>query len=79
MGVYILISCLFLFRGILNLEKSIFSLKSTRSRETKVLNRRQIQRNKTAILMSPIWPVFIAMSLREIFGNLDLVTSKRDE
>ncbi len=77
--LYLILSTAVLIIGILNLSNDVFSMNTTRSRESKVLIREQIKRNKKIILLSSVWPVLVAIAIRDIAKSKDLVFLKPDD
>ena len=77
--LYLILSTAVLVIGILNLSNDVFSMNTTRSRESKVLIREQIKRNKKIILLSSAWPVLIAIAVKDIVKGKDLVFLKSDD
>ena len=78
-NLYIIVSIVFLVAGILDLLNNVNSLRTTRSRETKVWNRHQIVRCKTMIALSIVWPVSVIIIARELVSNRELIFVKEDE
>ncbi len=65
MYLYFYIVCLVLFalRSLLSLESNIVDLNQTRSRESKVLLRRKVARDKRDILLAVVWPWVLCRAL----------------
>jgi len=66
LSLYIIATVLFLAIHVLSLEKNILSLESCRSREGKVLLRKNIKRDSRDVLLSLVWPCLVFRAVRTI-------------
>ena len=68
-SMYLVFVVLFLSMHILKLERDLYSLSVTRSRESKVLIRKNIKRGFRDLMLSFVWPVLILRAAKSIFLN----------
>ena len=72
--LYLFVTAIFFSRAILRLEDDIFCHSSSRSRETKALMKRLIERDRVDLLLSLIWPVLLVRAARLLVINRKMIS-----
>jgi len=78
-NLYLSVAVVFFIISMTSLLDSVRSLKTTRSRETKVWNRGQIKRDKMMIMLSPVWPAAVVIMIKELVDSRELIFVRKDE
>ena len=73
---YLVVMIYFILSNLTIIESSYDDLKITRSRETKMLMKKKINKGFKNLMLSPIWPILIYKIIATSLKSIEIVKDK---